>query len=160
MANEQNFLTKIDTVVVSGVKRFVAREHMPEFNVGEMTDTFDRLFLDKVEENVADDVIAVHHVNRRCTDGPILNELGRRAEIKLFHFLELIKAQNDGKLGPLDVYDSGNGAHIRGSDGNLWNVMSVYRKDFKCWFIITAPIILDPSDTCSPGDFRLLSYDL
>jgi len=160
---EQKILRKIATAKVSAVERFVARDNLEAANIGGWSKLFDKLFMDMVEENVGSAVVTSHMFMRKCTDAPILNELGFCAEIKLAHFFQLIERQRDGKRdgkdGFLQVTGTNNGAHIRGSDGNLWNMHALFRQDEGCWWLLVHPIVLDPSDTCSPKDSRLLSYD-
>ncbi|MCX6723486.1 MAG: hypothetical protein NT094_05525, partial [Candidatus Staskawiczbacteria bacterium] len=57
-----NFLTKIATASVDGAKRFVAKDHLTEANVGWTNNTFKEQFLNLVEEDVHETELAIHRL--------------------------------------------------------------------------------------------------
>ena len=119
---------------VSGVKRFTAdKASLKEANIGWTGDNFDQHFLGKVEENIPDDTLAVHHLKKRSLDAPIRKELGRnREEITLAHFFELLKKQSKGEIGHLLVNDA-NIAYIRDKNKTLWAVRAFWDSVGRCW---------------------------
>ena len=147
---------RITTVPVSGAKRFVAKDQLQEANIGWTGGNFKRLFLEKVEENVGDAVIAMDRLEEDLLDAPIRAELGDRAKIQLAHFFGLLKAQAKGEEGALLVNGCANIAYIRGIDGNFWAVDARWHFGFGCWDV-GARSVKDPN-RWSAGD-HVLSCD-
>jgi hypothetical protein len=153
---ESDLLRRITTVSVSGAKKFVAEDRLQVCNIGWTGDNFKKLFLDKVEENVPNAVIAIHRLERNSLDAPILTELGKRAEAKLVHFFGLIEKQSKGEDGLLLTNGRANIAYIIGSDGNVWTVNAYWISRARYW-IVGAVSVDDPHEWCA-GD-RVLSCD-
>lgn len=130
---EPSVLRRIASVQAPGVKKFVAKDALKSANVGWTNDNFKTLFLDKVEENVGDAVIAVHNLERASKDAPILTELGARTETKLAHFFGLLEKQSKGEPGTLLVNGWANIAYIMGNDGNIWIVRAYWTSVNRYW---------------------------
>ncbi len=124
------------TVSVTAVKRFVAREHLAEANIGSRGDNFNRLFLDHVEENVPAGRVAIHALVEDSPSPEIMVELGRaRRLIHLAHFFQLLKKQARGQAGPLMIKEKWNIADCIGSDGNVWAVVADWLSVSRFWSI-------------------------
>jgi hypothetical protein len=122
-------------VSVKGVKKFVAKDRLKVANIGWSGENFDKFFLNKVEENIEDAVIAVHLLGRNSLDAPILTELGKRSETKLCHFFGLIEKQSKGEDGLLLTNGNANIAYIIGSDGNMWTVFAHWHSGYGYWCV-------------------------
>ncbi|OGY43229.1 MAG: hypothetical protein A3B89_01065 [Candidatus Buchananbacteria bacterium RIFCSPHIGHO2_02_FULL_40_13] len=149
-------LKRVTTMAVSGTKRFVANEHRKETNVGLTGSNFEKLFLEKVEENVGDAIIAIDRLVRASLNASIRAELGSRAEIKLAHFFEVLKAQSGGEAGVLLVNGYANIAYIRGADKKVWAVDAYWGSDCGFWRV-DARSVGGPSGWCAGR--RVLSRD-
>ena len=135
-------LRQITTVPVGGVMRFCAKDHLKSANVGWMGDNFKRLFLNKVEENVGDVVLAVHCLERESNNALIQTELGARAEIQLAHSFKLLENQCEHLL--VNGNANANIAYIKGSDGNFWAVSARWLLGDRFWGL-HANSVEDPS---------------
>ena len=140
---EQPLLRKLVSVRVEGAKRFVAKDHLKEANVGWTGGNFDKLFLDLVEENVNDQNVAVHRLERKSKDAPIMAQLGEKARTSLCHFFGLLKDQSKGQEGYLLVNGSANIAYIIGNDGNFWAVLARWDSGRRFWYV-NARSVEDP----------------
>ena len=120
---------------VSGAKRFTAdKASLKEAKIGWTGDNFDAHFLGKVEENVADDKLAVHRLEKRSVDGPIRKELGQECEeITLAHFFGLLGEQSMGQTGHLLVNGYANIAYIQDKQGKLWAVNARWNSGGRYW---------------------------
>src|SRR3989344_7481882 len=123
------------TIKVSGANRFVAdKDSLKEANIGWTSANFDAHFLGKVEENIADDMLAVHRLEKHLLDAPIRKELGQeREEITLTHFFDLLKKQSKGQTGHLLVNGYANIAYICDKDGKLWAVNAYWYSGLRYW---------------------------
>jgi hypothetical protein len=135
VVKQPDLLRRITTVQVSDVKKFVAKDHLQEANVGWTSDNFKKLFLDMVEENVPEAVIAIHRLEKNSLDPPVLTELGERAKSQLAHFFGLLKKQSQGQEGILLVNGCANIAYIIGNDGNFWAVYAYWHSGNRCWYL-------------------------
>lgn len=139
----KDLFSLVADVPIGGCERFAARDHIQSANIGFMGQDFQRFFLPKVEEPVADAAIAVYQLERHSYDAAIMAKLGNRAETKLAHFFNLLKMQSQGQKGALialnDSYVSI--AYIRGIDGNLWTIQAhwVYSPP-PYWAVLAYPI--------------------
>ena len=134
-------LRKLTATKVSGTNKFVASKHLKQANVGWTNDNFNKLFLKKVEENVGDVTIGVHHLEKTSLSIPIMAELGDRAEIQLAHFFKLLKAQSKGQDGLLPTNGYATIAYIKGSDGNFWAVLANWHSDHGYWFVDACSVV-------------------
>jgi len=132
---QAQLLRKLTTVVVSGAKKFVAKDHLRDANVGWMGDSFKRLFLGNVEENVEAITVAIHRLEKSSLDAPIMAQLANRTEINLAHFFELLKKQSKGEDGVLLTNGHANIAYIKGSDGNFWTVRAYWDSSSRYWVV-------------------------
>jgi len=122
---KENLFKKVDTVSVGGVERFFAQSYLKKAHfILPDRGNFQKFLAEKVEENVGDATISIHHLERASSDAAIMSKLGDLAEIKLAHFLELIKAQSKGEAGILLVNGSANIAYIR--DEVTFKIWAVY----------------------------------
>lgn len=128
-----SLLKRVSAVTVAGAKRFCAKDHLKEANVGWTSPNFQKLFQEKVEENVPEAALVAHHLERDSLDAPIMAKLGDRAVIQLAHFFELLKKQSKGEDGTLLVNGRANIAYILGSDGNVWAVDAYWPADNGDW---------------------------
>jgi len=126
-------LRKIATVSVSGVKNFVAKDHLKDANVGWTGDNFKKLFFGNVEKNVEAITVAIHRLEQLSLDPPIMAQLADHTEISLAHFFELLKKQSKGEDGVFLINGYANIAYIKGSDGNLWAVSAGWGSGSRCW---------------------------
>lgn len=83
-------LRRITTAPVLGAKKFIAKDHLETANIGYTGDDFNKLFLNKAEENVEGITVAIDRLEKDSSDAPIFAELGRRAEISLAHLLKRV----------------------------------------------------------------------
>lgn len=131
-------------IQVAGVDRFVASESFTRENGFYLWNNFKVNFLDKVEENVPDAVLAIHRLEKRSLDAQIRKELGQeREEITLTHFFGLLKQQSKGEKGHLLVNGYANIAYIRGTDDNLWAVYADWYSGRRGWDV-RADSVEDP----------------
>lgn len=118
---------------VKGAKRFVAKDHLRAASVGWMGDNFKQFFLNLVEENVGEGTINVHRLEKASLNASIMTELGKRKQIWLTHFFELVEEQSKGEKGLLLTDGSAIIAYIIGSDGNFWAVCARWLGASRCW---------------------------
>ena len=127
-------LYKIATASVRAMKKFVANESTKKkANIGWTSADFDRLFGNKVEENVGATNLAVHRLERSSLDAPILAELGARAVTPLAYLFELMEKQSKGEDGVLLVNGYANIMYAIGNDGNVWAVLALWYSGRGCW---------------------------
>lgn len=120
-------LTRVATVQVEAVERFVFSKHKEAANIGYMGHNFKNHFGDLMEENVPAATIAVSRLEKDSVDRPILNQLGDKAEIKLAHFVTLLKRQSQGEEDDVLLTDgSWNVAYIRDARGEPWAVYALW----------------------------------
>jgi len=137
------------TVGVAAVRRFVAREHLAAANIGQTGENFERLFLDKVEENVPAGRIAVQTLLKGSLDFEIEAEVGRARRVThLAHFFQLMKKQSKGQAGPLLTSGGPNFAYIFGNDGKIWATYAGWLSFFRYWSVeaysVGPPRVWDP----------------
>lgn len=124
-------------IKVSGANRFTANKFsLEEAKIGWRGNNFDAHFLGEVEENVADDTLAIHRLEMRLLDAQIRKELGQgREEITLTHFFDLLKKQSNGQAGHLLVNGRPNIAYIRDKKRNLWVMDARWISDDRYWCV-------------------------
>lgn len=124
------------TVSAATVQRFVASERLAAANIGWRGENFNRLFLDKVEENVLAGRIAISSLVRTSLDPEIMVALGRTRRVtRLAHFFQLLEKQAKGQTGPLLTNGMANIAYCVGSDGNVWAVSAHWHSFGHCWYV-------------------------
>ena len=122
-------------VPVNAIRRFVAREHLTAANIGSAGPNFQRLFLDKVEENVPAGRIAIRALVKGSLDPEIMVELGRARRVTyLAHFFQILKKQAKGQAGPLSI-SMANVAYCFGGDGNVWAVRASWDSVDHSWHV-------------------------
>ncbi len=141
-------LRQVGTVVVGGVERFVAKEHLAEANIGWTGIKFNRFFLNLVEENIEGTTLNIHRLEKASLDVSILAELGVRARISLAHFFELLKRQSKGEPGLLLTEGDANIAYVIGNDGNFWAVSAFWSRNWGNWGLTVTACSIDDSDDC------------
>lgn len=132
---EPELLRLITSAGITGAKKFVAKDHLAVANVGWTGGNLKKLFLDKVEENVADTIVTVYRLEQSSLDAPIMAKLGERTVIKLAYFFELLKRQSKGEDGVLLTNGYANVAYIEGNDGNIWAVYASWYSEYHYWFV-------------------------
>jgi hypothetical protein len=133
VVKQPDLLKRITTITFPAVQRFVAKDCLKSANVGWTGDNFDKLFLDKVEENVPEAKLAVSRLERASLDAPILTELGDKAETSLAYMFDLLKKQTKGEDGTLLTNGYANIAYICDKNGKLWSVRARWCSDYGCW---------------------------
>ncbi|MBU1164618.1 hypothetical protein KKA15_03585 [Patescibacteria group bacterium] len=133
VVRQADLLKQVTKVVIDGAKEFYAKDHLKEANIGWTSDSFNKLFLNKREKDVAATTIAVHNLERDSLDAPIMTELGDRTETQLTNFFELLKRQSKGEEGTLLVNGRANIAYNRGTDDNLWAVVAYWNSGHGYW---------------------------
>ncbi|MCX6718143.1 MAG: hypothetical protein NTY81_00865 [Candidatus Staskawiczbacteria bacterium] len=128
-------LMKIATASVDGAKKFIAKDHLAEANVGWTNDVFKEQFLNLVEENVPDATLAIHRLELDSKDPQIIAELGDLARAYLAYLFCLIKKQAHGEEGKLLVNGRANVMHISGKDGNVWAVIANWNSVNRYWSV-------------------------
>jgi hypothetical protein len=137
-------LEQVATIQVSGAVNFVAAENLVKANVSWTGVNFNRLFLNKREENVPSVMLIASTLKKSSGDGPIIEGLGGNPKIRLAHFFSLIEKQSKGEDGDLHVDGRANIAYIDDDNGVLWAVRAHLSLDSKSW-LIEAGAIDDPT---------------
>jgi hypothetical protein len=160
-AHTTGLLKRIVTVTVSGVKKFVAVDHIKAANVSYMGNDFKNFFLAKVEENVPEAKLVVSRLEGDALDAPILTALGDKAVVKLAHLFGLLNKQSKGEDGVLLTNGDMNIFYVCGPDHNLWTVFVCWHRHVTGWYILATPAS-NPggwSNDLSNNDFQLFSRD-
>jgi hypothetical protein len=123
------------TVPSKGIAEFVANKWARLVNVGIMGETFQTLFLNKVEKNVGKTILSIQPLESECTDSCILAELGNKAEIHLAHLFGLVSKQSKGGSGPLCNQGYANIAYIKDKKAVMWVVRIHWYKSHGSWII-------------------------
>lgn len=124
----------VTTMEVTAVKKFVAAD---VFKAGESIDgvayctsfgvEFTEHFLPKIEENVPAATLWVHKLLHNSKDLGICTEIGGdKEETKLADLHQCLKRQGKGEKGVLLTNGRSNIFYIRGVDGNIWAVYTVW----------------------------------
>ncbi len=132
---QADLLKRIGTAEACGANKFVAKDCLREANVGWTNEDFNRLFLNKVEENISEAKLTVSRLERASIDAQILTELGVKAEVLLAHVFDLLKKQAKGEDGVLLTNGYWNVFYVRGMDDNLWAVSARWHSGFRCWSV-------------------------
>jgi hypothetical protein len=135
VVKQADLLRRITTVTVPGAQYFVGKGWLKAANVGWTGENFNRLFLDKAEENVPEVKLAVNRLERASLDAPILTELGEAAEIQLVYLFDLLKKQSKGEGGVLLTNGYVNIFYVRDANGNLWVVNARWRSGYRYWHV-------------------------
>lgn len=113
----------LGTVTVSATdKWFVAREKFVSGSAVKISfrgDNFQGWFLAKTEEPLAEIELRYAKLTRLSVDGPILTELGDKAESTLAQVWALMERQPEGKEGVLLTNGWANLFYVRDANGTL-----------------------------------------
>lgn len=128
----------IRDVAVGAVAKFDAADafgpNKPDGIKFYLGDNFRKNFLGKIEEGVGAVTIRIHRLEKVSRDPEIMAELGvEKMVIKLAHFYEMLKIQNQGQEGPLLVNGYTNIAYIEDEKGTIWAVGAYWRSSDREW---------------------------
>jgi len=126
-------LKRVATAHTPAVKRFVARDHLADCNIGWTGENFKSLFLDKVYKDVGEEKLAIHRLEKASLDAPILYELGERPNTSIAHLFSLIKRQKNGEKGDLLTNGYVNIVYDYDDEGNFWAVIARWRSGDGSW---------------------------
>ena len=116
-------LKEIGTVVVPATTaRFVAREKFVRNGTVKISfpgSNFQKWFLAKTEEPLAETELRIAKLTKPSMDGPILTELGEKGETTLAQIYALMERQANGEEGVLLTNMWANAFYIRDVNGTL-----------------------------------------
>ncbi len=119
-------LKLLRTVSVPACRKFSARSTFgapkPAIKLWYLGDNFKKNFLPKVEKNIPATELTVSELTMTSVDGPILAELGSKAETSLFHFWYLLSQQPNGEPGVLLTNGYTNIFYIKDVNDTRWAV--------------------------------------
>ncbi len=128
-------LKSVDAVECPRIERFEAKDNFGKGVVNgvkfyDFNENFKKLFIPKVETDVAETILQSHQLLRNSNDLGILKEIEDGKEItNLAHLHYALTLQGDGRGGVLLVNGYANIFYIRGTDGNLWAVFADWCDD-------------------------------
>ncbi len=130
----------VRNVAVGAVSKFVATDafgpNNPDGIKFYLGNNFKTNFLGKIEEDVEVATIVVHRLERISRSPEIMAELGvENRVIKLAHFYEMLKIQNQGQDGPLLVNRYANIAYIEDENGTVWAVNAGWGSVDREWYV-------------------------
>lgn len=124
--NEILLLEKIGTTEIPAQGRFVVQERFAvdvadtaRVKISYLGDNFRKWFIGKIEEPTALATLRYAKLTRFSVDGPILVELGDKAETTLSQVCTLMERQPNGEEGVLLADGQANIFYVRDADGVL-----------------------------------------
>lgn len=136
-------LVKSD-VKVSAHERFIVAKNFKKGNAGiyYLGGNFERLFCDKIEENVPSATLSSRRLVQSSTLGPIKAELGEGHEIFLAWLFDKVESQANGRKGDLLVdgrtnifYVDGCAVLARRGARDGWRIITEEISDPDGWFM-------------------------
>jgi hypothetical protein len=114
-------------VKIPDIELFLVNERLfKEANIVWIGEGFRKSFFKKKEEGIRGGLLRIYRLKISKPKREILKKLGKRAEIPLAHFFELIKRQAKGEKGILLTDGYRNIAYVRDKKGELWFVNAIW----------------------------------
>jgi hypothetical protein len=151
-ADTSKLLDLVGDTIVKGTARFDPHSHLQEANARRLMPSFSSVFLDQCEPtDIRLSCIRVHSLAMRSSDCPIINELGKNAEVRLAHLFELLRLQSSGQEGLLYIAGGKfNIAYIRDLNNSLWAVATYWEDEWGCWEL-SASLVGDNTNSWIDG---------
>ncbi len=140
---QPRLLRPVSTISLPAVRKFSVKTAFgatkPAIKIWYLGDNFKQYFLNKTEKNIPATELTVSELTRASVDGPILAELGDKAETSLFQFWYLLLKQSDGVPGILLTNGYANIFYIKDVNGTRWTVRAGWNAELG-WRVVAGSV--------------------